>query len=529
MRTALKSTKVWISALAIATPAAAWAQAPVAAQTPATSQQTAPVDRYVVGQARPPENPKMPTVDMTLEQAIERALEKNLDLRAARLQPRTLDFQLQSIRASYTPTFTSSYNYSNAARRSENTLDGVDRVATIDQGYNGRWAQTLPWYGSNYSIAFNNGRSADNTVTRRINPSYNSSIAFNFSMPIWQGFKIDQNRNRLQTLPIQRNVEDLRLQIQIENLKNSIRIAYWALRSAIEQIEIQKLALRLAERTLAENRIRIQIGTMAPIEVVQQEAAIATTEQGLLQAEITFTNAELNLKRLLVDAPGDDLFRQTINPIDRPEILPPTVDIPEAIQLAMGSRLDVTQSRRSLEVSKMNLSVTKEALKPNLSLTSGYTARGTGGQSPTDPDGGYWDALSQIGKLDTPTWSFGFNFTYPLGMQAAKANYASALLGIEQQEITLKSQELSITTEVTDAGLAVENAYKSLQAAQKSRQASEQNEQAARTRFDVGMATNFEVVQAQQQLTVSRLSELSRTIAYLNALANYEKVQRVSR
>jgi outer membrane protein TolC len=528
MRTAFESAKVWISALAIATPVAAWAQTPSAAQTPAAPQ-TPQVDRYVVGQARPPENPAMPTVDMTLEQAIERALERNLELKSARLQPRTLDFQLRSIRASYTPTFTSSYSYSNAARRSENTLEGVDRVTTVDQGYNGRWQQTLPWYGSNYSIAFNNGRTADNTVTRRINPSYNSSIAFSFSMPVWQGFKIDQNRNRLQTLPIQRNVEDLRLQIQIENLKNSIRIAYWSLRSAIEQIEIQRQALALAQRTLNENRIRIQIGTMAPIETVQQEAAIATTEQQLLQAEITFTNAELNLKRLLVDAPDDELFRRTINPIDLPEIGAPSVDIPEAIQLAMSSRLDVTQARRNLDVSKMNLVVTKEALKPSLALSTGYTARGTGGRSATDLDGGYWDALSQIGQFATPTWSISMNFTYPLGMQAAKANYASALLGIEQQEITLKAQELSITTEVTDAGLAVENAYKSLQASQKSRQASERNEQAARTRFDVGMATNFEVVQAQQQLTVARLSELSRTIAYLNALANYEKVQRISR
>ena len=528
MRTALESAKVWISALAIAAPAAAWAQTTSAAQTPAAPQ-TPQVDRYIVGQARPPENPAMPMVEMTLEQAIERALEKNLDLRAARLQPRTLDFQLRSIRASYTPTFISSYSYNNAARRSENTLDGVERVTTVDQGYNGRWQQTLPWYGSNYSIAFNNGRTADNTVTRRINPSYNSSVAFNFSMPVWQGFKIDQNRNRLQTLPILRNVEDLRLQIQIENLKNSVRIAYWSLRSAIEQIEIQRQALRLAERTLSENRVRIEIGTMAPIETVQQEAAIATTEQGLLQAEITFTNAELNLKRLLVEAPDDELFRRTINPIDRPEIGPPSVNITEAIQLAMSSRLDVTQARRSLDVSKMNLAVTQEALKPNLTFNTGYTARGTGGHSVTDPDGGYWDAISQIGKLDTPTWSFSLNFNYPLGMQAAKANYASALLAIEQQEIGLKSQELSITTEVTDAGLAVENAYKSLQAAQKSREASEKNEQAARTRFDVGMATNFEVVQAQQQLTVSRLSELSRTIAYLNALANYEKVQRISR
>jgi outer membrane protein TolC len=518
-----------MAACAVALPAAAWAQQPTTAAQGTPASQATQVDRYVVGQARPPEVPGTTVVDMTLEQVIERALEKNLELKVARLQPRNLDFQLQSIRASYNPTLTSSFGYNNSSQRSENTLDGVDRVVNQSQSYNNSWRQNLPWYGGNYQISFNNSRSARNVVTATRNPDYGASLALSYSMPLLQGFKIDNNRNRLQTLAIQRNVEDLRLQIQIENLKNSVRIAYWSLRSAIEQIEIQRRALELQERTLAENRIRVEIGTMAPIETVQQEANIASTEQGLLQAEINFRNAELNLKRLLVDAPEDELFRMTINPTDRPEVTAPSVNIPEAIQLAMASRLDVTQARRNLDVTRMNLEVTRDALKPNLSFSSGYTLRGNGGPSQRNPNGTYFDALEAISKFDTPSWNLSFNFSYPLGMHAAKSSYAQAQLSIEQAEINLKAQELSITTEVTDAGLAVENAYKSLQASQKTREASERNAEAARTRFEVGMATNFEVVTAQNQLTQARLNELTRTIAYMNALANFEKVQRISR
>ena len=530
MRRALEHATVWTIALALlAAPAGAWAQQQTPAAQTAPGSQTPQVDRYVVGQARPPEVPGTTIVDMTLEQVIERALEKNLELKVARLEPRNLDFQLQSIRASYTPTITSSFSYSNSSQRSENRLDGVSRVTNQSQGYNNSWRQNLPWFGGNYQLSFNNSRAARNVVTATRNPDYSSSFAMSYSMPLLQGFMVDQNRNRLQTLAVQRNIEDLRLQIQIENLKNTIRVAYWSLRSAIEQIEIQKRALELQNRTLAENRIRIELGAMAPIEIVQQEANIASTEQGLLQAEITFRNAELNLKRLLVDSPADELFRQTINPVDIPAVLPPAVDIPGAIQLAMSSRLDVTQARRNLDVTRMNLEVTADALKPSLTFNSGYTLRGNGGPSEDAPTGGYFDALEAIGKFDTPSWNLSFNFNYPLGMRAARASYAQAQLGIEQAEIQLQAQELSITTEVTDAGLAVENNYKSLQASIKTREASERNAEAARTRFEVGMATNFEVVTAQNQLTQALLNELTRTIAYMNAIANFEKVQRISR
>ncbi len=112
-------------------------------------------------------------------------------------------------------------------------------------------------------------------------------------------------------------------------------------------------------------------------------------------------------------------------------------------------------------------------------------------------------------------------------MRAAKANYARSVLSIDQSVAQLKAQELTISTAVINAGLAVENAYKLYQAAVKSREAAEKNAEASQVRFDNGMLTNFEVVQNQQTLTASRLSELSRLISYMNAVAEFERVQKV--
>jgi outer membrane protein TolC len=139
------------------------------------------------------------------------------------------------------------------------------------------------------------------------------------------------------------------------------------------------------------------------------------------------------------------------------------------------------------------------------------------------------DALGQIRGLDIPTWSMNFQFAYPLGMRAAKANYARALLQFDQSQATLKAQELQVSAAVTNAGLAVENTYKQYLAAQKNREAQDRNAEAEQTRFDVGMSTNYNVVQAQTNLTTQRLTELQALIRYLNAVAEFDRIQRVGR
>jgi outer membrane protein TolC len=528
----LRSAKVWavgMTILAAAMPAAAQQAAPPA--TPPTPRPQP--ERYVVGQARPVPPADGQLIDMTLEQATDRALEKNLDLKAARMTPQTVDYQLQAARAAFNPRFTGTYGYNNQSTPNANTVldPTLTKVTTRQNTYNMGASQTLNWHGANYTATFNNNRQQTNSLQTSLNPAFNTNVQATFNLPLLAGFMADQTRNALKTTEIQRQIADIQLQATIENTKASVRTSYWNLRQAIEQIEINQRALDLANRLYEDNRVKVEIGTLAPIDAVQSEANVATAEQQLLQARISWQTAELSLKRLLASGPDDEIYKATINPTERAAISVQAVDIPAAVQTALGQRTDLVQARKNIESSQISLELTKDQTKPQLDFSTTYRLQGQGGtrvsQGVVTSQGGYSDALSQLGNRTNPTWSMNFNFTYPLGMAAAKANYARAAIQMDQSQAQLKAQELTVSQAVTNAGLAVENSYKQYQAAQKSSEAQERNAAAQQTRFDVGMSTNYEVVQAQQNLTTARLSELRALISYMNAVAEFERVQRV--
>lgn len=529
-RDVLRQPVVWMACVALGVAAEATGQASATA-VPAAQQ----VDRYVVGRALPPEVPGSDRADMTLEQAMEMALEKNLDLKAARMNPQSVDYQLQSARAAFLPRYSSTYNYQTSTTPSNNTLDGVANVTSGTQQFNASVNQLLPWFGASLGANFTNNRQSTNNRTARLNPAFNSRLNLSYSQPLLAGFRMDNTRNQLRTLAIQRQVVDVQLQATIENTRAAVRTAYWNLRQAIEQIEIQRRALQLAQQLFEDNKVKVEIGTLAPIETTQSETAVANAEQALLAAEVGWRTAELNFKRLLASGPNDDIYRATINPVEQPTLTVESVDIPTAVQTALEQRTDLVQSRRSIDVSQLNLEVTRNLTRPQLDLQAGYNTSGQGGTRLQDGNvisqGGYQDALRALGTFDTAGWNVGLTFALPFGRDISvnRANYARQLLALEQAQVELQAQELTVSADVTNAGLNVENTYKQFQAAQKAREAQERNTEAAQVRFDVGMATNFEVVQAQQNLTTARLSELRALINYMNAVAEFDRIQRVGR
>jgi outer membrane protein TolC len=260
---------------------------------------------------------------------------------------------------------------------------------------------------------------------------------------------------------------------------------------------------------------------MAQIETTTSETQVVNAEQALLNAEISWQTAELNLKRLLASGPDDDIFRTTINPVDVPAFEPPVIDPNAAARTALNQRLDIVQAHRNIDISRLNLQVSKNATLPGLDASASYRLSGQGNP--------YTDALGRIKNLDNPTWSVSFNFSYPLGMRAARANYARAQLQLDQTLASLRAQELNVSNEVYNAGLAVQNTYKQLEVAIKARDVAVRNAEAEQVRFDVGMSNPYNVALAQNNLTNARLTELSRMIAYINAVAEFERVQRFGR
>ena len=495
--------------------------------------------RYEVGSALPPADPGETLVTLTLQEAIDRSLQNNLDLQSARLMPEIQSYVMTSADAAFSPTLGGSIGYNNSSNQSISQLDGGARTTTERGSVNLQLSQTLPWYGARLSTSFNNSRTfTDNSFATR-NPSYSSSMSLSSTQPLLSGLRTDNQRMALETQAIQQEITDIQLTGQIENISNEVRVAYWALRSTIEQIEIQRRSLEQAQQLLEDNRLRVTLGTLAEIELVQAEAQVANAEQGLLNAEIQWRTQELILKRLLVGGRDDPLFEQTISPVDVPAIEEVEVDIDAAIERALLNRTDIRQLRQRYEISELNLDVTREDARPDLNLTASYSLLGVGGDlfsrsglggAPELLErGGYVDGLNSLANFETPSLSLGLSFTYPIGMRSAKANVERAQLQLRQDEIALRSQDLGIATEVTNAGLAVENTFLQLEAARRSREAAERSTEAELVRFSVGASTNFQVVSSQNTLTSALLTELRAIINYTNAIAEFQRVQRVGR
>lgn len=511
-------------------PASAGAQQ---AAAPAGQQPGPVVAPYTVGQARPELVPGSEMLTLTLEQAMDMALEKNLDLKAARLNPISVDYQLRSARAAFLPRYSSTYRYNNATTPSNNTIQGVANVTNQGQNFNATYAQALPWLGGSFTTNFTNSRQATNDRSSRFNPQLASGLSFQYTQPLLAGLRIDSNRNQLRTLAIQRQITDIQLLTTIENTKASVRTAYWNLRAAIEQIEIQRRSLELAQRLYQDNLTKVEIGTLAQIETTTSETQVANAEQALLNAQIQWRTAELNLKRLLAAGPDDEVYRATINPIETAALSLQAVDIAGAVDRALADRTDLAQSRRQVESSRLSLELAADATKPQLDLVTGYNTNGQGGTRFTDgqvvEETGYGGALRKLASFDTSGWNAQFNFTLPFGRDITvnRIARARAQLQIDQALAQIQAQELTVSAQVTNAGLAVENTYKQYQAAQKARDVAERNAEAEQIRFEVGMSTNYNVVQAQTNLTTQRLAELRAVIGYLNAVAEFERVQRV--
>ena len=490
---------------------------------------------YEVGTAQPPIEPGTTLTSMTVDQAIDRALESNLDLQSARLSPEIQAYSLGAAEAAFNPTFNATFGHNSSTNQSTSQLDGGQQITTDRNTFNFSLSQPMPWYGGQLSANFNNARTSTDNIFATRNPNYNSTLNFSYTQPLLAGRRIDNQRNQVRTQQVQRQIVDVQLQGQIDNITAQVRVAYWNLRSQIEQIEIQRRNLAQAEQLLANNRIRVEQGTMVPMELAQAEAQVASAEQALLNAEIQWRNQERNFKQLIAGGSDDPIFQATINPVDRPEVVERDVDIEAAVARALQNRPEVLQQSMQRQISEMNLEVSRDNVRPDLNLSASYSLQGVGGDLferdglGGTPEliqaGGYGDALSSIGSLDTPTFNVSLNFSYPLGTRASELNLEQARLQLRQTDMALAAQELAISTEVTNAGMAVSNTFLQLEAARRSREAAERSVEAELTRFQVGASTNFQVATAQDNLTQMRLSELQAIINHVNAIAEFERVQ----
>jgi outer membrane protein TolC len=476
-------------------------------------------------------------VGLGLEEATARALERNLELAVERLNPQTFDLNYARLQATYRPTLTSFVRRNSQSNPPTSTLDGSNAIIQDTNNYNAGIAQQLPWFGGALSLQFNNNRIGTTNPRTNYNPLFNTSFNAQLTQPLLRGFMIDNTRQQLRITAINRDISEAQLRGTIATTVAAVRNAYWELVYSIDALEVARGSLTLADRLVADNRARVEVGTMAPLDVVQAEAEVATRRQAVAQAEATWRTSELALKRLIVNGTEDPLWRAAITPTDRPTFAPEALDVEGAVRNALAARSDLEAARRTIDANEVTLSFLNNQRLPAVDLTAAYGAVGLGGTqliragSGVDSlttgtlPGGYSDAWRALTGRDFPTWNFALNISYPLGGSAADAQYARARVQRNQTAAQMRALELQVATDVTNAALQVENSLKRYEAAVSARQLAQTRLEAEQSRFDVGLSTNFFVVQAQRDLQTAQNSELRSLLDYRRALVDYERVQ----
>ncbi len=480
--------------------------------------------------------PAGPTVNLTEAEAVARATDRNLTLISERITPQTWDYTIAATRAAYGFNLTSSLANNSANTPTSNVFEGGVRTTSNQQSWSAGIAKQMWWGGGNYSVNWTNSRNETSSTNSTCNPCFNSGLQASFTQPLLRNFRIDNTRASILTNEIGKDIAELNLTAQEVSILAQVRNAYWELVYARQAVEAAQQSLDLATKQVADNRARVEIGTMAPIDVVQSQAEEANRRQQLVNAQATLRNNELALKRLIVSGTDDELWRATIVPVDRPTVTAQPIDLEAAVANALSSRIDLTTTVKNLESADIQLQNLENLTKPQLDVVGSLNLAGRAGVSVplkdpitgnliTPPAGGYFDALRSVGAFDSPTWNVRMQFSYPLGTSAQEANVARQRLVRNQTEASIKATQLQIASEVTSAALAVRNSLEAMQAATVARELAEQRHQAAQSKFDVGMATNFEVIQAQRDLNDARNSELRQQLNYQRALVDFQRVQ----
>jgi outer membrane protein TolC len=509
-----------LAILGLVAPRGAFAQAPTAAETAAAQART----------AVPPGG----TLPLSLDEAVARALENNVDIAVERYNPEQSAQDVIAAEGYYDPFLFANLSKTSTDTKGTNFFSGGDVVNTKTGLWN--FGLGIPVKtGAEFSLAFNNNKRDTNNAFTTFNPVFNSNLSVSLTQPLLKNFKVDAPRNQLRLAKKGREISDVQFRQTIINTVATVKGYYYELLFAIDNLAAAQTNLDLAKKLLDENQIRVKVGTMAPLDVVSAQSEVARREEGVILAENALAEAEDDLKRAIFPQNDPAMWSTRVVPTDHPTADPVPVDVEAAVQNALQNRTDVVAARKSLERADYNLQYARNRLLPQLDLVATYGGSGAGGTQlirdeiggpviDTVP-GGYGDALDEVFGADYPTWTVGFNVSYAIPNRSAKANAASAQLSKDQTLASFRRLELQVAAEVRTAARGVESGFKRVASTQAARRLAAERLDAEEKKFAAGMSTNFLVTQAQRDLATAAVNELRAVADYRKSVINYQRVQ----
>ena len=437
-------------------------------------------------------------LSLSLNEAIRMAVEKNLDVRAELYNPAQFEADINRNRSIYDPLLNLQTSYTD----SDSAIGPVGQSLMLNSSIS-----QLFWTGGTAALSFNNTNS--NTVT----PSTNwlTGLGVSISQPLLKNVgreatEIAINVSRYSKFASLEHFNSLLLTTVAK-----VRTEYFKLYSLREERDVKKVSLELARKILSETQGRVKAGVLPAMEVFNAEFGVATREKELIDAELAVSN-QVDVLRLLLqmDTNGGDLQTVDLPPRERYDVIES-----EAIQKALN-RPDIREQKRNLELNELLTRNLSQKTRPDLSLTASAQLTGL--------DSAYQRNINQVLASDYPVWSIGLNFSYPLGNRAAENDYRRSRLITEQISLKLRNLEETSANEVRAAIRGIEAGYKQIEVTDRGARFAEERLRSFIRKNEVGLATNKDVLDVENDLDVSKSNQITAVVGYANALTTYWQV-----
>ena len=432
--------------------------------------------------------------------------------------------------ASFDPTFSSFVNFSHSSFPQSNTvLTGTTALVQDTVAFQAQYAQNWS-FGLSAALSYSSQRIRVNSQYFTLNPYTSGSLDLQVTQNLLQGFGSAVNGRNIR---VQRNnlkVTDLQFKQQLIATVSSALNLYWDLVSFNQDVKARERAVETAQRLLDDNKRQVDIGTIAEIEITRALSQLYANKQDLVISRTNLLQQETILKNAISRAgiATSELAEAHIIPLD-------TISVPEKDEFgavdqlvteAMEKRPEIQQSNINLQSNHLNLVGIKNSLRPTLQAFAELTNNGLTGEAAALANapggagplvGGYGNLLGQIFRRNYPNYSAGFSLNIPLRNRAAQSDYATSLIEIRQNELTLQKNVNQVRVDVQNAVIGLQQARARHEAALKARVLAEQTLDADQKKFTLGAATAFQVVQDQRDLSNTQSSEVQAMANFTHA------------
>ena len=504
-------------------------------------------------------------VQLTLEQALANALANNNNIDASRLAREISGYNLTGARGLYDPTVGAVSQFLKQVNPVASSLGGSASGAVLNRSWQTDPAVSglTPWLGGNYKLDFSSQRTYTNNSFSTLNPQFPTSATFQYTQPLLRNLLYDQGRHTLDVAKKNRDLTDQQFRQQVMQAIQQTEQAYWELVYAYNNLQVQLEAVDIGRQQDESNRRQQQQGLLAPIDVVAAQTQLAAFALNAYSAQSALTNAENNLKRLMLPDRGAALWASALIPVTQPETEAPVVSLPDAVAEALAQRPEVAQVKISGEINEKDRRLYRELIKPQVDLVGSYSHAGLagpvsiqpggnpltssfgplidrlnilsataglqpislgGGGSGTPPFliGDYGQSLSNLWAGNFPTTQVQLRVALPIRNRTAEANLSVAIVNQKVIQNQREQLEQTIESDVRNAMQQMQSAQLRLEAARVQRDSAEEQYNSEQRQFRAGTSTLFLVQQRQNTMIAARSQQRRAETDMGNAISIYE-------